>query len=707
MRRPFVLAPAGLLGVSLAFSFLIGGCPPGSTLNSGSSAYNLPPRVVLSVNPDPPRGVAPLKIQLDSSGSSDDGVIVDRLWNFGDGTTSREITPTHEYSRNGTFIVSLTLTDDNGATNSASVTVVVSEAPIAQFTVAYVPAPDAAVVPGQTSAEISPATFEFDASASTDPDAAAGDKLTYLWDFGDGTTVSVPTLRHTFSRAGTYRVTLAVTDATGIKTTVEQFITVGIQQPVIAFRSPPAEISELIVSRTSPLWTYVNFLVEPGVPYTIRAGLDTDRDPNNAGDILLDTNAFDGVLVEDLPLTIPTALDLNTTPAIPLGSYNLFAELRTDRTRPVRTYANAKITLINTLPASTGTAPLVPFTVDTDGSERARVLVPKATLAQRRFIFDLGNLNRGDRLSLALLTTPGYTEVHDVTGFRMTVLDDAQHVFGIWDADPDNPILFTRDSTYPVARTTGHMFVAIDAPPPTNLQVLVPTLLLPPSSVSVRVERAVLPPTYIPPRQRIYLNFDGTNGNPVAVSPGQEQFVVPAFAPQAPRVRAAIIAEVQARVTAVLAPYLIDVSTTPPAAPYTQVLFDTSGALSPGVFVDVPELAMYGRPDVLDPRNSTLTGLAAIAANRLEDELGAGLNDVQFADALANAALHQIGLMCGLRETTAPATDIMSNNRLSVAGAVSFAVDGTVDYRDTSQVPLGAVGVQDAPQILGEVFGTP
>lgn len=57
-----------------------------------------------------------------------------------------------------------------------------------------------------------PLAVSFDASSSYDPD---GDKLTFSWDFGDGTGGVGRTVEHTYSSAGTYTVTLRVVDARG------------------------------------------------------------------------------------------------------------------------------------------------------------------------------------------------------------------------------------------------------------------------------------------------------------------------------------------------------------------------------------------------------------------------------------------------------------------------------------------------------------
>ena len=50
--------------------------------------------------------------------SDSDGSIVSRSWNFGDGKSSTMTSPTHAYSAAGTYNVTLTVTDDDGATAS-------------------------------------------------------------------------------------------------------------------------------------------------------------------------------------------------------------------------------------------------------------------------------------------------------------------------------------------------------------------------------------------------------------------------------------------------------------------------------------------------------------------------------------------------------------------------------------------------------------
>ncbi len=66
-------------------------------------------------------------------------------------------------------------------------------------------------------------TITFDASISRDID---GTISTYNWDFGDGTMTSGVTVDHSYSAAGTFTVTLIVTDNDGYSDTKEQEITI-------------------------------------------------------------------------------------------------------------------------------------------------------------------------------------------------------------------------------------------------------------------------------------------------------------------------------------------------------------------------------------------------------------------------------------------------------------------------------------------------
>ena len=69
-----------------------------------------------------------LTASFNASGSSDDGTITGYAWNFGDGSTGTGVSPSKTYASAGTRTVTLTVTDNNGATNSTSQLVTVNVA---------------------------------------------------------------------------------------------------------------------------------------------------------------------------------------------------------------------------------------------------------------------------------------------------------------------------------------------------------------------------------------------------------------------------------------------------------------------------------------------------------------------------------------------------------------------------------------------------
>jgi PKD repeat protein len=136
-----------------------------------------------------------------------DGSVVSYLWDFGDGTTASGVTAVHAYAAAGLYTVRLTVTDNDGLTNSASTTAQVSDGTGLQPPVANPAGP----YHGTTASPVA-----FDGSASSDPD---GTIVSYDWTFGDGGTASGAKPTHAYNTAGTYTVTLAVTDDTGRKAT--------------------------------------------------------------------------------------------------------------------------------------------------------------------------------------------------------------------------------------------------------------------------------------------------------------------------------------------------------------------------------------------------------------------------------------------------------------------------------------------------------
>jgi len=185
---------------------------------------NAPPNELPVANPGGPyNGTVDVAVQFDGSASSDpDGTIASYSWDFGNGTTDTGATPTATYTEAGTFDVTLTVTDDAGATNTVSTTVeivaAVNESPVANPGGPYNGTVDTAV--------------QFDGSASSDPD---GTIASYDWDFGNGTTGTGATPTATYTEAGTFDVTLTVTDdagATNSVTTTVEIVAAANESPV-------------------------------------------------------------------------------------------------------------------------------------------------------------------------------------------------------------------------------------------------------------------------------------------------------------------------------------------------------------------------------------------------------------------------------------------------------------------------------------------
>lgn len=101
---------------------------------SVGAPVNQPPTAAFTVSPS--SGSPGTWFAFNASGSQDtDGSIVSYAWNFGDGATDTGITSHHTYASAATFTVQLTVTDNNGASNTTTRTVVVQTAAMPDLTV--------------------------------------------------------------------------------------------------------------------------------------------------------------------------------------------------------------------------------------------------------------------------------------------------------------------------------------------------------------------------------------------------------------------------------------------------------------------------------------------------------------------------------------------------------------------------------------------
>ncbi len=144
-----------------------------------------------------------LNCEFDASSSSDDSAIASYEWQLSDSTQLSGVVANHSFTQPGNYQVTLTVTDDEGATGEHTMAIDVvssNQNPVAEFSVSC-----------------THLTCSMDASNSSDDSGITS----YVWRFEDGTSLNGPSVSHTFSSPGNYSIELTVTDdegATGTRT---------------------------------------------------------------------------------------------------------------------------------------------------------------------------------------------------------------------------------------------------------------------------------------------------------------------------------------------------------------------------------------------------------------------------------------------------------------------------------------------------------
>jgi ELWxxDGT repeat protein len=164
----------------------------------------------------PYSGVRNVAITFSGAASNDpDNDALTYAWDFGDGSTGIGVSPTHAYTANGAYTLTLTVSDGSATSSPATSTVTISnQMPTANTGGPYSGVRNAAVV--------------FNGAASSDPDS---DALTYAWDFGDGSTGTGVAPTHSFATVGTFTVTLTVNDGTIGSAPATSTVTISNQTP--------------------------------------------------------------------------------------------------------------------------------------------------------------------------------------------------------------------------------------------------------------------------------------------------------------------------------------------------------------------------------------------------------------------------------------------------------------------------------------------
>jgi PKD repeat protein len=205
----------GTYGVTLAVTSPSGG----DTRTRAGLVTVSEPAPVAAFALAPVLGVAPLEVTFEDRSS---GVVTSWSWDFGDGESSRASAPSHVYSAPGAYSVALTVSGPGGTDTLtlAGAVEVLAPAPLAQF--------GAAPTSG-----VAPLTVQF-------TDASSGLVDAWAWDFGDGTSSTLPSPGHVYTTPGTYTVTLTASGPGGSDAdTKPALVTVGHAAPVAAIGAAP------------------------------------------------------------------------------------------------------------------------------------------------------------------------------------------------------------------------------------------------------------------------------------------------------------------------------------------------------------------------------------------------------------------------------------------------------------------------------------
>ncbi len=193
--------------------------------NIDITVTNTSPKLRVHSTPSSLEGNVPFEVKLDLSDSDDpDGTIENYEVDFDDGETAEgtDILEkiTHTYDEPGTYELTVSITDNSGATSSVSNTVTVKE----KEKTNQKPTAKINLDPSEGKA---PLKVTADGTGSADSD---GKIERYVWEFGGEETKTGAKVEHAFDSSGQYEITLTVVDDEGSQATVSQ--TTSVSSPI-------------------------------------------------------------------------------------------------------------------------------------------------------------------------------------------------------------------------------------------------------------------------------------------------------------------------------------------------------------------------------------------------------------------------------------------------------------------------------------------
>jgi PKD repeat protein len=174
----------------------------------------------------PTGGIEPVTVSFTDESTQGSYPLASWFWDFGDGNTSTEQNPAHEYANAGVYTVSLTVSDGNLED---------TETKVDYITVNPAISPEAGFS-GLPTSGYAPLTVNF-----TDESTFGLPIISWDWDFGDGGISSEQNPQHVYETPGIYDVSLTIFDGTFTDTeTKTAYITVNsLVGPVAGFSADP------------------------------------------------------------------------------------------------------------------------------------------------------------------------------------------------------------------------------------------------------------------------------------------------------------------------------------------------------------------------------------------------------------------------------------------------------------------------------------
>lgn len=289
----------GIFNVVLTVTF------PGGQTASAQHVVNVYARPTVQFTTNPTTGCTPLTANFRDQSLAGDGTISSINWDFGDGNGATGNTASHTYSKGGGFVATSIVTNSFGCTGSGSQIIQAN------------PTPDVSFTSNTQGGCRTPVTINF-TNRTTLNTAGPLPAVTYLWDFGDGTTSTDMHPTHNYTSTGNFDVTLTATTADGCTKRISMPAYIKIATMLADFQivDKPCSGSSITFRNTtqpapvSATWTFAD---------TVINSVDAVRSFTTAGTYSVTMHAVtqdgcDAIVTRNFTISTPPTIDFTMNP---------------------------------------------------------------------------------------------------------------------------------------------------------------------------------------------------------------------------------------------------------------------------------------------------------------------------------------------------------------------------------------------------------